>query len=75
MRGSICVVKARGELQSFQDSCAKSNIVVVEGLHEEQAVDSVLKAVEAVPTFVVFGCASRLQNAMRLGGWSLVDDG
>ena len=68
-------MQARGELQSFQDSCAASNLMVAEGLQEEQIVSHVLKAAESVPTVVAFGCAQSLQGATRLGGVHMADDG
>ena len=75
MTGCFCAVKARGELQSFQDSCATSDIVVVEGIQLEPTVDVVLSAADLVPTLVAFGCAPRLQAATRLGGVRMTDHG
>ncbi len=75
MTGCFCAVKGRGELQSFQYSCATSDIVVVEGMQQEPTVDVVLSATDLVPTLVAFGCAPRLQAAMRLGGIRVADHG
>ena len=69
------MAQARGELRSFQDSCAASDIVVAEGLQEEDTVRAVLKAAEAVPTVVAFGCAPSLQGVLRLGGLKMADTG
>ena len=67
--------QAKGELQSFKDSCAASDIVVVEGIHGEEAAAHVLEGAVSVPTLVTFGCALSLQSAMRLGGLSVTDNG
>ena len=66
-------LQGKGELQSFQDSCAAADIVVAEGLQDEVAAEKVLHAAAAVPTLVTFGCAQSLQAAMRLGGISATD--
>ena len=75
LRQRLCLAQAKGELQSFQDSCAASDIIVAEGLQEERAVRDILEATRSVPTVVAFGCAPGLQGAMRLGGVHLADNG
>lgn len=68
-------MQGKGELQSFQDSCAAADIVVVEGILGDAAAAKVLQAAASVPTLVAFGCALSLQAAMRLGGASTTDNG
>ena len=68
-------VQGKGELQSFQDSCAAADIVVAEGLQDEVAAEKFLHAAAAVPTLVTLGCAQSLEAAMRLGGISATDSG
>ena len=68
-------MQGRGELQSFQDSCAACDIAVVEGVQDEAAAEAILKGTAVVPTVVAFGCAPRLQAAMRLGELSSADAG
>ena len=68
LRQSSAPDQGRGDLQSFQDSCAACDIAVVEGVQEETVAERILRATAAVPTMVTFGCAPRLQAAMRLGG-------
>jgi hypothetical protein len=72
---AVGALQGKGELQNFQDCCARADIVVAEGLQDEVAAERVLHAAAAVPTLVAFGCAQSLQAVMRFGSISATDSG
>jgi hypothetical protein len=59
----------------YKRLASAADIVLVEGVQDDQAASAIAAAAASAPTFVAFDCAARLQSMTRLGGHPVAEPG